>query len=178
MPSLISCLVFLKNHVQRNRFVFVIIFVELLLIYHSTTGPQAPITYFQCVLDSVSTCRDERGKFWGCLDIAVQSPWALVNFPNTTDIKQCQGEMRKEDWRGGWLGGLGSLDKTVKDTWTLGPLWAVLRCHRYGGRSRLYSSKTLKLQHQPLFFKCKLCWSLHRCGWPVECGLLSKNKGK
>ena len=123
MPSLISCLVFLKNHVQRNRFVFVIIFVELLLIYHSTTGPQAPITYFQCVLDSVSTCRDERGKFWGCLDIAVQSPWALVNFPNTTDIKQCQGEMRKEDWRGGWLGGLGSLDKTVKDTWTLGPLW-------------------------------------------------------
>lgn len=42
---------------------------------------------------------------------------------NTTDIKQCQGEMRKEDWRGGWLGGLGSLDKTVKDTWTLGPLW-------------------------------------------------------
>ena len=42
---------------------------------------------------------------------------------NTTDIKQCQGEMRKEDWRSGWFGGLGSLDKTVKDTWTLGPLW-------------------------------------------------------
>ena len=81
MPSLISCLVFLKNHVQRNRFVLVIIFVELLLIYHSTTGPQAPINYFQCVLDSASTCRDERGKSCGCLDMAVQSPWALINFP-------------------------------------------------------------------------------------------------
>ena len=30
---------------------------------------------------------------------------------------------RDEKGRGGWLGGLGSLDKTVKDTWTLGPLW-------------------------------------------------------
>ena len=79
--SHISCLVFLKNHVQRNRIVLVIIFVELLLIYHSTTGPQAPITYFQCVLDSVSTCRDERGKFCGCLDMAVQGPWTLINFP-------------------------------------------------------------------------------------------------
>ena len=77
----ISCLVFLKNHVQRNQFVLVIIFVELLLIYHSTTGPQAPINYFQLVLDSVSTCRYERGKFCGCLDIAVQGPWTLINVP-------------------------------------------------------------------------------------------------
>ena len=122
MPSLISCLVFLKNHVHATQSVCSCHHLcwapaHLPLHFWATSSVQL---FSICFRFSVNLQRWER-KVLRLFGHSCSKPLGTCQLSQYNRYKAVS--RRDEKGRGGWLGGLGSLDKTVKDTWTLGPLW-------------------------------------------------------
>ena len=106
MPSLISCLVFLKNHVHATQSVcschhlcWAPVPAHLPLHYWATSSDQLFSMRFRFSVNLQIWDRKVLRLFGhGC-----SRPLDTDQRSNTTDIKQCQGEMRKEEV-GGWVG--------------------------------------------------------------------------